>query len=81
MTTCTKHTLCLCLFVLLVLPAVGAVAAQPAGKLEPVISSCDKPLMFGFGSWEKAKTDFRVKPDGIHICCEELPRGCGRSPD
>ena len=77
MTTCTKHTLCLCLFVLLVLPAVGAVAAQPAGKLEPVISSCKKPLMFGFGAWEKANTDFRVKADGIHIRAKSCQGGAG----
>ena len=67
MTTSTKHTLRLRLLSLLVLPAVGAAAAQPAEKPESVISACDKPFMFGFGAWEKASTAFGVKADGIHL--------------
>ena len=71
-----KSVLRLCLLSLLVLPAAGA-AAQPAGKAGPVISSCDKPLIFGFGSWEEAKTAFAVKPDGLHISAKNAQGGAG----
>ena len=43
--------------------AANVYAAAP----DPVISRCDQPLMFGFGSWEGPKEAFSVKPDGIHI--------------
>ena len=61
----TKRCFRLCLLGLLLLPAAAPVAAQPEGK--PAIWGCDKPFMFGFGSWEEAKTAFSAKPDGIHI--------------
>ncbi|MGA2255690.1 MAG: glycoside hydrolase family 9 protein [Thermoguttaceae bacterium] len=72
-----KHTLCLRLLSLLILPAVGAVAAQPAGKPEPVISPCEKPFTFGFGAWEKANTAFGVKADGIQISAKSCQGGAG----
>ena len=66
----------LCLLSLLILPSVVA-AAQPAGKPAPVISRCDRPFIFGFGSWEKAKTDFVVKADGMHISVKNAQGGAG----
>ena len=33
--------------------------------------------MFGFGSWEEAKTAFAVKPDGIHISVKNAQGGAG----
>ena len=42
-----------------------------------VVSRCDHPFMFGFGSWEKAKTNFAVKPDGIHIAAKDGKGGAG----
>ncbi len=67
----------LCLLTLLVLPAPGAAAAQPAGKPEPVISRCDKPFVFGFGAWEKAKTAFQVQADGLHVSAKSCQGGAG----
>lgn len=77
MNTCTKSNLCLTLFAVLVLSAALSAAAQPAGKATPVISPCDTPLMFGFGSWEEAKTAFAAKPDGIHIAAKNAQGGAG----
>jgi hypothetical protein len=38
--------------------------AQAAGKPSPVISLCNKPFVFGFGTWKNARTEFLSKPDG-----------------
>ncbi len=78
MNTCTKPILRLCLLSLLVLPAAVGAAAPPAKTAVPAISSCDKPFIFGFGSWEEAKTAFAVKARRTSHLREERPRGCGR---
>jgi endoglucanase len=77
MNTCAKRIVRLCLLSLLVLPAAVGAAAQSARKPAPVISSCDKPFVFGFGSWEEAKTAFATKPDGIHISVKNAQGGAG----
>ena len=51
-------------------------AAEPAGTA-PVINACDKPFMFGFGSWEKAKEAFPAKVDGLHINAKNCQGGAG----
>jgi len=53
------------------------VAAVAAGKPSLVVSRCDQPFMFGFGSWDKAKTAFPTKPDGIHISSKDGKGGAG----
>ena len=55
----------------------NALAADPAAQSSPVIIRCDQPFMFGFGSWEKAKTDFPTRPDGIHISAVDARGGAG----
>ena len=72
------------LHLVLILPALGLLAvssnvsaAQPGTQSNPVISGCDQPFMFGFGSWEKAKTDFATRPDGIHISAVNAQGGAG----
>jgi len=55
----------------------NALAADPSGQSSPVIIRCDQPFMFGFGSWEKAKTDFATRPDGIHISAVNAQGGAG----
>ena len=62
---------------LLLMWAALPAAAQPAGKPAPVISPCDQPLMFGFGSWEKAKEAFPAKADGIHLSAKNTQGGAG----
>ena len=68
----------------LILPALGllvfsstASAAEPTTRSSSVISHCDQSFMFGFGSWEKAKTAFTVKPDGISISAKNGQGGAG----
>ena len=39
--------------------------------------TCDKPFMFGFGSWEKAWKEPRVGKDGIRIVAESGQGGAG----
>jgi len=58
------------------LMATSALAAEPT-KPVPVISPCDKPFMFGFGSWEEAKSAFPAKADGIHIGAKSCQGGAG----
>ena len=74
---CGPAALRLHLVSLLILPVVAAAADRPAGKSEPVISTCDKPFMFGFGSWEKAKEVFPAKADGIHLGAKSAQGGAG----
>ena len=55
--------------------ATSLLAAEPA---KPVpVWACDKPFMFGFGSWEKAKEAFPAKADGIHISAKNGQGGAG----
>ena len=66
--------------ILLVALAAGfdAVAASADAAAEPLpIWACDQPFMFGFGSWEKAKETFPVKPDGIHLSAKNAQGGAG----
>ncbi len=77
MNASTKTAACWTLLGLLLLSAALPAAAQPAGKPAPVISPCDKPLMFGFGSWEKAKEAFPANADGIHLSAKNAQGGAG----
>ncbi len=43
----------------------------------PLIHPCDKPFIFGFGSWEKAKEAFPAKADGLHISATSGQGGAG----
>ena len=61
---------------LLLMPP-AALAAEPAPQPNPVVFACDKPFLFGFGSWEKAKELFPVKADGIHIAAKNAQGGAG----
>ena len=75
MNTCAKSILCWCLLSLLVLPAAGVrrpAAGKPGGH-----QLADKPLIFGFGSWEEAKTAFAVKPDGHSHSAKNAQGGAG----
>ncbi len=51
-------------------------AAEPAGSAS-VLCACDKPFVFGFGSWEKAKSAFPVRTDGVHIGTKDGKGGAG----
>ncbi|MFI5382321.1 MAG: cellulase N-terminal Ig-like domain-containing protein, partial [Tepidisphaerales bacterium] len=51
--------------------------AQAPARPALVISACDKPFMFGFGSWEKAKEAFAARADGIHIAVKNAQGGAG----
>ena len=53
------------------------VEADTVVQSTPVIWACDKPFIFGFGSWEKAKEAFPAKEDGIHICSKSCQGGAG----
>jgi endoglucanase len=64
------------LVALVLVAAVGA-AADGRARSEPVISACDKPMIFGFGSWEGAPKDFAVRSDGIHISANSGQGGAG----
>ena len=77
MCTCTLCIRCASLCGLLVLPMTLAAAAQPEVKPSPVISRCDKPLVFGFGTWKNARTEFLSKPDGLHISAKTDQGGAG----
>jgi hypothetical protein len=63
--------------VIMLLSAASVPAAEAPAKPAPIISACDKPFVFGFGSWEKAKTAFPSKPDGIHISAKNCQGGAG----
>jgi endoglucanase len=52
-------------------------AAEPATRPSPVISRCNKPFIFGFGSWDKATKEFTVQADGIHISAKNGQGGAG----
>lgn len=65
MTKSTRY-LALCL-----LPWLAA--AQPA----PLISACDRPFMFGFGTWEQKANPFKVEGGGIHIVAPSGQGGAG----
>jgi endoglucanase len=56
--------------------AVVAEGADAPAKPAP-IWACDKPFMFGFGSWEKARDAFPAKTDGIHIFAKNSQGGAG----
>ena len=58
------------------LMATNLVAAESAGPAR-VLSACDRPFVFGFGSWEKAPTAFAVKPDGLHLSAKNAQGGAG----
>ncbi len=60
-----------------VIGSPNALAADSAVPSSPVIIRCDQPFMFGFGSWEKATTDFPTRPDGIHISAVDARGGAG----
>ncbi len=76
MRTCVSGTIGLNLVIMLFL-GVNVPAAEAPAKSAPVISVCDKPFMFGFGSWDKAKTAFAAKADGIHISAKNAQGGAG----
>ena len=76
MTTCMSSTIGLSL-VIMSLSAGSIPAAEVPAKSAPVISACDKSFMFGFGSWEKAKSAFPAKADGIHIIAKNCQGGAG----
>jgi len=57
--------------------AIVAVSAEAPARPAPVINACDKPFMFGFGAWEKAKSAFPAKADGIHISAKSCQGGAG----
>ena len=61
----------------LLLPPASAPAAEAATQPSPVISRCDQPFMFGFGSWENAPKAFAVTPNGIHLVAENAQGGAG----
>jgi endoglucanase len=63
--------------VIMSLSVANVRAAEAPAKSAPAISKCDKPFMFGFGSWDKAKTAFAAKPDGIHISVKNAQGGAG----
>ena len=69
----TKSALRLCLLSWLVLSTTGQAAEKPS----PVISRCDKPFVFGFGTWKNARTEFLSKPDGLHISAKTDQGGAG----
>ena len=69
----TKLALRLCLLSWLVLSTTGQAAEKPS----PVISRCDKPFVFGFGTWKNARTEFLSKPDGLHISAKTDQGGAG----
>jgi len=48
----------------------------PAAEPGPVLSDCRRPFVFGFGSWDKAKT-FPVGPDGIRVVAPNGQGGAG----
>ena len=55
-------------------PVATGAPAQPGSV---IISRCDQPFLFGFGTWEKAKTAFPATPDGIHISAKNGQGGAG----
>ncbi|MBM3891826.1 MAG: hypothetical protein FJ388_22145, partial [Verrucomicrobia bacterium] len=63
--------------VIILFLGVNVPAAEAPAKSAPVISVCDKPFMFGFGSWAKAKEAFPAKADGIHISVKNAQGGAG----
>ena len=56
--------------------ATNLPAAEPANSA-PIIYPCDKPFMFGFGSWEKANETYPVKADGLHVNATSGQGGAG----
>ena len=58
------------------LMAANLLAAEPANST-PILCACDKPFMFGFGSWEKAKDAFLVRADGLHVSAMSGQGGAG----
>jgi hypothetical protein len=61
-------------------PLIGSpnvLATDLVAPSSPAIIRCDQPFMFGFGSWEKAKSDFPIRPDGIHISAVDSQGGAG----
>jgi endoglucanase len=73
----TKRLLVIALPCLFALEGAPGWPAQPAGKPSPVISRCNKPFVFGFGTWENARTEFLSKPDGLHISAKTDQGGAG----
>jgi endoglucanase len=61
------------------LASVGITLASLSAAEPPdlVLSACDQPFVFGFGSWEKAKELFPVQADGIHISAKDCRGGAG----
>ena len=52
-------------------------AATPPTQSAPVISACNKPFAFGFGSWEKSAKRFRCDAAGVHIVAMDGKGGAG----
>ncbi len=52
-------------------------AAEPPAATALVLSACDQPFVFGFGSWEQAKTAFPVTAAGVHISVADCRGGAG----
>jgi endoglucanase len=57
--------------------AENFVAYEQANPREPLVWKCDKPFLFGFGSWDEAPKAFAVRPDGIHIIAKNSQGGAG----
>ncbi|MBE0542529.1 MAG: glycoside hydrolase family 9 protein [Verrucomicrobia bacterium] len=55
----------------------NAGAADLTAPSNSVISRCDRPFVFGFGSWEQAPKDFSVQPEGIRIVAQSAQGGAG----
>ena len=64
-----------CLLFYALSPVFVASGQQP--KPAPLIWTCDKPFMFGFGSWEKAWKEPRVGKDGIRVVAASGQGGAG----
>ena len=73
----TQTALCMAAALAPMLAMVAVNAQVSAEEPAPVISPCDKPFMFGFGSWENAKSAFPAKPDGIHLNVKNCRGGAG----
>jgi len=60
----------------LLLYGVGLPAAETA-EAAPVLSACNAPFVFGFGSWEKERKAFAVGPPGIRVTAADGRGGVG----
>ncbi len=61
----------------LVLTSARPAEGKEAAMADVAIWACDKPFMFGFGSWEKAKEAFAAGADGVRIVVKNGQGGAG----